>query len=261
MKTNCFLILALLLFAFQFSYAQTSLSTVSIKINKGKVFVSGIVTDEQTKNDVVKSVESRFGKEINFSQLKIDSTVKPFSTDWQKNLNQQLLKTSNWKSGLINFSAGKDDLPIISDTLMKSEILLTDNRTKIRLNDYKNQIIILAILASWAEPARKVIDELSKIQEIYSDKGVKIIGVSDDGIEMEKGDFQKFAKLYKIPFETGLMDVNVRRQFVGLSKFQGVPQVFVIVNGRLHGIFLGASKNVNLKLNELIETLVKKQNL
>lgn len=56
----------------------------------------------------------------------------------------------------------------------------------IRLSDFRNKnYVLLDFWASWCGPCLKAIPQLKKIQNDYSNKGLKIIGISSDGDEQD----------------------------------------------------------------------------
>lgn len=172
------------------------------------------------------------------------------------------------------------EYPSIPENLLNTEILLTQKGKKITLADYKNNVIVLSFVASWSSPARKTLSELKKL---YAENppNLKIIAVDIEDIKEEEGeknqksgvavyrngkilenrqkeemlDFKKFVKTNKINFQTGWADKGFKDEFFEISKFDGIPQSFVIKNGKLRGVFLGASTKVNESLVNLVRKI------
>src|SRR5215207_6281251 len=106
-----FLSLALTLLSVQMLSAQTANNNSSVKINvkNGKYTVSGTLTDENTKSEIIEKIKNQLGSATDFSALKIDSAAEPFAEDWRKNFDKSLLKLKNWKSGVFIFAANRAD--------------------------------------------------------------------------------------------------------------------------------------------------------
>jgi peroxiredoxin len=101
--------------------------------------------------------------------------------------------------------------------------VLGENRYK-TLADYKNQVVILNIWATWCEPCKVEIPTLEKLYQEYGDKGLKLVAVSIDDYVSEDS-IRKFAQTYGITFEI-LHDSthSIERQY----QATGYPETFVI---------------------------------
>ena len=148
--------------------------------------------------------------------------------------------------------------PDIPDQLLNSEIVLT-NDERIKLADYKNDVIVLCFVAEWAGPAWKTIEELNKL---YSEnlKSVRIIAVSTEDIKSDFLNFKKFVKKFKIEFQAGWADQKFVEEFIKISKFNGIPQSFVIKDGKLRGVFTSALPKVSENLKETVRKVSAEEN-
>ncbi len=253
MKTFYFSLIAIVLLSFQTLYAQTVDSSITVKKKNGTYFVSGIVSDEQIKNQVIEIIKSQTAENINANGLKVDNNAVYLSSDWQTKFTKQISKIKNLKTALVQFKTDPNDYPAVPEKLLNAEILLTENGEKIKLADYKANIIILSFVAEWAKPAQKTVSDLNKL---YAEnlKDLRIIAVSVEDVENDKLNFERFVKINKVKFQTGWADRNFIENFFEISKFNGVPQSFVIKKEKLRGVFLGAAP----KVNEALVNLVKK---
>ena len=101
--------------------------------------------------------------------------------------------------------------------------VLGRNRYK-TLADYKGQVVILNIWATWCEPCQVEIPKLEKLYQEYGDKGLKLVAVSIDDYVSEDS-IRSFARTYGMTFEI-LHDSThaIERQY----QATGYPETFVI---------------------------------
>jgi peroxiredoxin len=77
--------------------------------------------------------------------------------------------------------------------------VLGANRYK-TLADYKGQVILLNIWATWCDPCRAELPSLERLQQEYGPKGLKLVAVSIDD-QVSEDSIRKFAKNFGISFE------------------------------------------------------------
>ena len=147
-----------------------------------------------------------------------------------------------------------DDFPPVSEKLLNTEILLTENNEKIKLSDYKNDVIVLSFVAEWAKPAR---DTVFDLKTLYAEnlKNLRIIAVAIENGESDMSNFKRFVKLSKINFQAGWANNDFINKFFEISKFNGIPQSFVIKDGKLRGSFSGGSSITNSELVNLVRKI------
>lgn len=92
------------------------------------------------------------------------------------------------------------------------------------LADYKGQVVILNIWATWCEPCQVEIPKLEKLYQEYGDKGLRLVAVSIDDYVSEDS-IRSFARTYGMTFEI-LHDSThaIERQY----QATGYPETFVI---------------------------------
>jgi thiol-disulfide isomerase/thioredoxin len=249
-----FLSLAFIVLFVQALSAQTANNNSSIKINvkNGKYTVSGRLTDENTKSEIVGKIKNQLGDTADFSALKVDSAAEPFAADWRKNFDKSLLKLKNWKSGVFIFTADPtaDTYPNAPDEILNARIFPLDSRIPVRIADYRNRTVVLFFLASWCSPCVQQADVLQELYPEVSSSGVEIIGVnadSDDNVQ-----FKKFVRLRNYSYKMAEANENLYAAALKISKFAGIPQAFLIRDGKLYAVFTGNSPQVVKKLKEKI---------
>lgn len=120
----------------------------------------------------------------------------------------------------------KDDLfPVnVGSTAPDFRAKVLGQNTYKTLADYKNQVVILNVWATWCEPCKVEIPTLEKLYQEYGSKGLKLVAVSIDDYVSEDS-IRKFAQHYGMTFEI-LHDSThaIERQY----QVTGYPETFVI---------------------------------
>ena len=145
-----------------------------------------------------------------------------------------------------------NDYPPIAEELAQTEIRNLDDST-FKLADKKGKVLLLNLWATWCGPCRAEMPHLVELEETYKDKGLEIIGLNTDEESLQ--DINSFVGEMKLNYHIAWADSKLMRQLVNISKFQGIPQSYLIDReGRLRGVFLGGGKNA---INKLKETTIK----
>jgi thiol-disulfide isomerase/thioredoxin len=92
------------------------------------------------------------------------------------------------------------------------------------LADYKGQVVLLNIWATWCEPCRVEIPSLERLQQAYGTKGLKIVAVSIDDYVTEDS-IRRYADNLGVTFEI-LHDPThaIERVF----QTTGYPETFIV---------------------------------
>jgi cytochrome c biogenesis protein CcmG/thiol:disulfide interchange protein DsbE len=90
--------------------------------------------------------------------------------------------------------------------------------------DYKGQVILLNVWATWCEPCKQELPSLEKLYQEYGPKGLKLVAVSIDDYVSEDS-IAKFAKNFGITFEV-LHDSTHAIERV--YQTTGYPETFII---------------------------------
>jgi peroxiredoxin len=264
MKIRRMLLLAIFLLSCQTAFSQTVSSSITIKINRGSYVVSGVVTSDSVKNQVAEKVKSELGGNADLSKIRVSPGAKPFKADWLAEFDKSLAKIKTWKSGVVIFSNSESQInnsfPLLPEEIANAKIVLSDGQT-ISPKDYKNKVVVLFLFASWVTPG---IDQAQKLNEFYqtiSARNIEMIGMDTDDDPGEKDAFPQVFKKYNLKFKLGWMDSKRFPAFVRISKLDGIPQTFVIFNGRLRGVFTGGGTKTTEKLKETILKILDENNL
>ncbi len=168
-------------------------------------------------------------------------------------------QTSGTISAKQSGKTASKEYPDVPEKLLNSEIILTNNE-KIKLANYKKDIIIVSFVAEWATPTRTMISDLNKL---YSEnlRNLRIIAVCVESSESDTLNFKKYVELSNIGFQTGCANQKFAEEFIKISKFDAIPQSFVIRNGKLRGVFTGYSPKINESLVNLVRKISAEENL
>jgi peroxiredoxin len=92
------------------------------------------------------------------------------------------------------------------------------------LADYRGQVVLLNLWATWCEPCRVEMPSLEKLQRALGPKGLKIVAVSVDGPGMEAA-IRAFGKELGLTFELLYApDGKIRDDY----QATGFPETFII---------------------------------
>lgn len=264
MKAFQTVLLAVLLLFCPAAFAQTVNSSVTIKVDRGNYTVSGVVADEAYKNEIINRVKAQLGGSADFSRLSVSANAEPFRNDWLAEFDKTLLKIKQWRTGVEIFSNAerlKDRtfMPLSAE-IMNARFLLSDGQT-VSLKDYPNKVVVLFFLESWAAP---VISQAAILNEIYakiSSRNIEIIGLSSETEPEDRNALRKFFEKQNLQFKFGWTDSEMFQNFVKISKLNGVPQAFIILDGKLHGVFAGGGTRTTERLKETILKTLDDNNL
>jgi peroxiredoxin len=101
--------------------------------------------------------------------------------------------------------------------------VLGESRYK-TLADYKGQVVLLNVWATWCPPCLAELPSLERLHEAYGNKGLKLVAVSIDDYVSEDS-IRKFAKNLGITFEI-LHDST--HEIERIYQTTGYPETFVI---------------------------------
>ena len=111
------------------------------------------------------------------------------------------------------------------------------NNRRVNLTDYKGQVVLLNIWATWCEPCKVEMPSMEQLEKELGPSGLKIVAVSVD--EGSADAVRQFARDYGLTFEI-LHDPSGRIQRT--YQTTGIPESFVINReGRIVKKVIGAS--------------------
>src|SRR6266436_10437160 len=137
------------------------------------------------------------------------------------------------------------------DSIPQLSLPQLDGRT-LRSDDLKDKIIVLDFWATWCENCVSEIPEFNKLEEEYSSRGAKVIGLA-----VQSGwasDIQKFVKQYNMRYTVLVGNDDTVSDF-GVISF---PNTYVISPGwKLYKKYSGVSETKAADIRRDVDTLLK----
>jgi thiol-disulfide isomerase/thioredoxin len=128
---------------------------------------------------------------------------------------------------------------------------LVDGR-RMRLSDFRGQVLVLDFYATWCAPCRESVPHLSELQRRSSNHGLQIVGLNVGGPD-DRVKVPAFAAEFNIPYPMGFPDKSLTDLF--LSDDNSIPQTFVFDReGQLIKRFIGYDDSVPNKLEQVIQS-------
>lgn len=127
---------------------------------------------------------------------------------------------------------GFDMNPLVGK--MAPNFTLKDTKgQKVSLADYKGKAVVVDFWATWCAPCKIEIPWLEQFNNEYADKGLQIIGISEDNLDLqdkatlakEKKDITEKAAQMKINYPVLFDDADVSTPYGGVD---GLPTTFFI---------------------------------
>ena len=140
-----------------------------------------------------------------------------------------------------------------------SVMTLDPTPVKKTLDDYKGQVVLINIWATWCPPCRVEMPSIEKLHQAYASKGLKVVAISVDDPGTDSL-VRSFVKEYKLSFEvlhdTGGQEGKVSRDY----QTTGYPETVIIGrDGVIRKKFLGATDWNSASNRALIERLLAEQ--
>lgn len=111
------------------------------------------------------------------------------------------------------------EIPVTIDDIS----FIDRNQKPVKLSDFKGQVVVLNVWATWCAPCRFEMPTLAKLQEHYAGKGVKILPLSVDTEE-------KFADVKSFMDVQQPLEVYADQEFQAPSKYgiTGMPGTLIL---------------------------------
>lgn len=152
------------------------------------------------------------------------------------------------KSPKSDSTANSSALP---ENVMQASINLLDGQ-KTKLADYSGKVLIVDLWATWCGPCKQEIPHLVKIAKEYKDKGVEVIGLTNENPETDAEGVKQFSELLNINYPIGWADDEMQ---AGLMRGRNsIPQTFIIGrDGKIVKHFVGFSPRLIPQMIAAIE--------
>ena len=147
-----------------------------------------------------------------------------------------------------------DEYPLAPAAVLNADVKSIDGNV-FKPADLKGKVLLLNMWATWCGPCREEMPHLVAMEDEFKAKDFKVIGLNIDEETIEQ--IKPFAEKMKLNYELVWADESLYRGLLKVSKFDGIPQSFLIDReGRLRGVFLGGSQKVIRQMRENVEKVV-----
>ena len=164
--------------------------------------------------------------------------ASPAPVNGNGNQSPVLTDNNNSEPGEIKSS----EFPPPPSILTEAEIKNIDGTT-FKLQDRKGQILLLNLWATWCGPCRGEMPHLVEMQNKYSDKNFKVIGLNTDNEGIDE--IKEFAADMKLNYELAWIDQKTAMGLFRYTRFNAIPQTFLIDReGRLRAVFTGGGPKI-----------------
>lgn len=115
---------------------------------------------------------------------------------------------------------------------------LMDNGTRRRLSDFKGQVVLLNLWATWCTPCLKELPTLDKLEETYAGEGLVVLPLSLDRLPYAQ--LRRFVD--KLELQLPHLAQDTGNRFNNALKPQGLPTSYLIGrDGKLVASFGGST--------------------
>jgi thiol-disulfide isomerase/thioredoxin len=162
-------------------------------------------------------------------------------------------QAASGQPGATNSGTPTADGVALPESVLASPIRTIDGKT-IKLADFKGQVVVVNLWATWCGPCRQEMPDLVAMRKQFKDKGFEIIGVTHVSNDPEPEAVKEFVKVFKIPYPIGYAEANLiyGLQFDGVKG--NIPQTFVVSRtGQLLKRFVGFSPVYQDMMRQVVE--------
>jgi thiol-disulfide isomerase/thioredoxin len=139
----------------------------------------------------------------------------------------------------------------LPENIMQASINLLDGQ-KTKLSDYSGKVLIVDLWATWCGPCKQEIPHLVEIAKEYKDKGVEVIGLTNENPDTDAEWVKQFSQAFNINYPIGWAD-NEMQAGLTLGR-NSIPQTFIIGrDGKIVKHFVGFSPRLIPQMKAAIE--------
>lgn len=149
-------------------------------------------------------------------------------------------------------NVGREPLKAIPDEIFNREFKDLDGRSFF-LSNYRGQVFVLNIWASWCGPCRMQIPELNKLYEDYSKRGVAFIGLTTESPTKDAKTVRAFVEKSKMKYKNGWIRSESAMMLL-TGKFPSIPQTYLVAaDGRVVVHLVGFTQTLSQILRDGLE--------
>lgn len=126
----------------------------------------------------------------------------------------------------------------IAPTAAPAADFLMENGTRRQLADFKGQVVLLNLWATWCTPCLKELPTLDKLEETYAEQGLVVLPLSLDTLDYK----QLRAFVDKLNLQLPHLAQDTKAAFNAALKPHGLPATYLIDReGKLRASFSGST--------------------
>ena len=249
------LLFAQLLATPSFTQSPQETSTFTITIKDGRYFVAGVVNTEETKEKVLRIIRDSVGILIEGENIAVKISADKFPNGWEAIVAKELLPVKTWKSGVYTYARDLEaDKRALLAYLATAEVNEPGKLGTSRLLDTTKSVTIINLFAVWNGPSRVDLPLIGELYKKYSSNGLNAVAVNVDEVETAD-EIARFKQTLSLEFKFASFNKELVERMLNVSRFNAIPQTFVIRDGKIEGIYRGAGPAENKKLKELVESI------
>jgi thiol-disulfide isomerase/thioredoxin len=132
----------------------------------------------------------------------------------------------------------------LPENVMQANINLLDGQ-KTRLADYSGKVLVVNLWATWCGPCMQEIPHLVEIAKDYKNRGVEVIGLTNEDPDAAAETVKKTSELLNINYPIGWADAEME---AGLMRGRAaIPQMYIIGrDGKVLNHFVGFSRRISV---------------
>jgi thiol-disulfide isomerase/thioredoxin len=132
----------------------------------------------------------------------------------------------------------------LPENIMQASINLLDGQTT-KLANYSGKVLVVDLWATWCGPCRQEIPHLVKLANEYKDKGVEVIGLTNEDPETDAEMVKEFSEKFNINYPIGWADGEMQQ--VLMQGRGAIPQTYIIGrNGKVLKRFVGFNAAISI---------------
>ena len=254
-RPSCAASLALILVAAYAVGCQSDppTSNLTIKVNNGSFRVAGLVHSQEVRNAILAIIKRELSVHVPSEVILVNQWARPLGLGWEVRLARGLRDVRSWKSGMYNFTLDSTfERSALYKRLSAAKVVDIDGGEAANMLGDGKILIAVTLFATWASPARKELALLQELYAKYAGKGFDVVAINVDDESIT--DTKVFKRSLGLTFRLALGRKQLADQILEVSRFQGIPQTFLIEDGRILAIFRGSSSSEQGKLRQIVES-------
>lgn len=130
--------------------------------------------------------------------------------------------------------------------------LATPDGSRLSLSDLRGKYVVLDFWASWCRPCRASFPEMKQIYAKYKDKGLEILGVTNDSRQEE---WLKALEQDQLPWKQVIDEFPIRRKPAKVATLYAIPYLPTLILIDPQGVIVGQAKDKHQLVEWLEERL------